>query len=96
MKGAFVDVLFQIPDDVAQTIQGLQPDLSRAAVEALAIEGYRMQRLSEAQVRRLLGFNTRMEVHAFLKQHHVYLNYSFQELERDLQSIKECEHILAP
>lgn len=43
-----MDVQLQIPDDVARIIQSEQPDLSRAALEALAIEGYRAGRLSEA------------------------------------------------
>jgi hypothetical protein len=49
-----MDVQLHIPDDVARIIQSEQPDLSRAAVEALALEGYRSERLSESQVRRLL------------------------------------------
>jgi hypothetical protein len=89
-----MDVHLQIPDDVARIIQSEQPDLSRAALEALALEGYRSERLSEAQVRRLLGFKTRMQVHAFLKAHNVYLNYSIQELEHDLESLKHFEETL--
>lgn len=89
-----MDVQLQIPDDVARAIQGEQPDLSRAALEALALEGYRSERLSEAQVRRMLGFRTRMQVHAFLKAHHVYLNYSLHELESDLESLKHVEERL--
>jgi hypothetical protein len=50
-----MDVQLQIPDDVARVIQDQQPDLSRAALEALALEGYRNERLSEGQVRRMLG-----------------------------------------
>jgi hypothetical protein len=42
-----MDVQLQIPDDVARVIQNQQPDLSRAALEALALEGYRSERLSE-------------------------------------------------
>ena len=91
-----MEVQLQIPDDVARIIQGEQPDLSRAAVEALALEGYRSMRLSEAQVRRLLGFKTRMQVHAFLKARNVYLNYSIQELEHDLESLKHFEETLTP
>lgn len=89
-----MDVQLHIPDDVARIIQSEQPDLSRAAVEALALEGYRSERLSEAQVRRLLGFRTRMQVHAFLKAHNVYLNYSIHELEHDLESLKDFEETL--
>lgn len=89
-----MDVQLQIPDDVARVIQNEQPDLSRAALEALALEGYRGARLSEAQVRRMLGFRTRMQVHAFLKAHNVYLNYSIHELENDLESLKHYEETL--
>jgi hypothetical protein len=89
-----MDVRLQIPDDVARVIQNQQPDLSRAALEALALEGYRSERLSEGQVRRLLGFRTRMQVHTFLKAHNVYLNYSIRELENDLASLKHFEETL--
>ena len=89
-----MDVQLQIPDDVARVIQNQQPDLSRAALEALALEEYRSERLSEGQVRRMLGFRTRMQVHTFLKAHNVYLNYSIRELENDLASLKHFEETL--
>jgi hypothetical protein len=89
-----MDIQLQIPDDVARVLQSEQPDLSRAALEALALEAYRTRRLSEGQVRRMLGFRTRMQVHAFLKAHNVYLNYSIQELENDLESLKNFEETL--
>jgi predicted HTH domain antitoxin len=95
VKGHPMDVQLQIPDDVARIIQIEQPDLSRAALEALALEGYRSERLSEAQVRRMLGFRTRMQVHAFLKAHNVHLNYSTDELEKDLESLKGFEEKLS-
>lgn len=89
-----MDVQLQIPDDVAFTLQSEQPDLSRAALEALALEGYRRERLSEAQLRRMLGFRTRLQVHEFLKAHKVYLNYSVRDLEHDLESLKRFEEKL--
>ena len=48
-------------------------------------------RVDEGQVRRLLGFKTRMQVHAFLKAHNVYLHYPIGELESDLASLKQFE-----
>jgi hypothetical protein len=89
-----MDVQLQIPDDVARVIQVQQPDLSRAALEALALEGYRGERLSEGQVRRMLGFRTRMQVHGLLKAHNVYLHYPIGELENDLASLKQFEETL--
>ena len=54
------------------------------SVYAPRIEGYRSGRLSEEQVRRLLRFESRFDVHAFLKAHGVYLNYTQEDLEQDL------------
>jgi hypothetical protein len=42
----------------------------------------------------MLGFRTRMQVHAFLKAHNVYLHYPIAELENDLASLKQFEETL--
>ncbi len=42
-------------------------DPAHSALEALALEGYRSDRLSEFDIQQLLGIETRMEVHGFLK-----------------------------
>ena len=75
-----------IPDELAAQMISGGGNLSRAALEAIAVEGYRMERLSESEIRRLLGFETRMEVHAFLKEHGAYLHYSMADLEQDRES----------
>jgi predicted HTH domain antitoxin len=81
-----VQITLNIPDELAARLASGGQDLCRAALEALAVEGYRAERLSEAEVRRLLGFETRMEVHAFLKEHGAYMHYSVADLERDRES----------
>lgn len=70
-----------MPDGIAQALN--IGDLSRTALEALALEGYRSGRLGGGQVQKLLGFSTPMQVHAFLKEHGVYLNYTIEDLEKD-------------
>jgi hypothetical protein len=79
----------EIPDELAQVLSERNPDLSRAALEALALEGYRLRYLSDGQVRMLLGYETRMQVHEFLKEHNVYLNYSMEDLEQDIRTSDE-------
>jgi hypothetical protein len=81
----------EIPDTVAGVIAPGE-DPARAAIEALALEGYRSDRLSEYDVQQLLRFETRMEVHAFLKEHGVYLHYGPEELEHDM---RETDRMLA-
>ncbi len=78
-----MEITLNIPDDLARQVTSEGKDPARVALEALALEGYRAERLSESAVRRMLGFETRMEVHAFLKQHGVYLNYDVADLEQD-------------
>jgi len=84
-------IALDIPDDIKGVIAPNQ-DPARAALEALALEGYRSERLSEYDVRELLGFGTPMQVHGFLKDHGVYLHYSMADLEHDIQ---EADRIVA-
>jgi predicted HTH domain antitoxin len=79
----------EIPDELAEFFAPSGQDLSCVAIEAIALEGYRSGRLTTGQVRRLLGFETRMQVHEFLKTHGVYLNYSAADLEHDLEMARE-------
>jgi hypothetical protein len=78
-----VEITLKIPDELARQVAPEGSDPARVALEALALEGYRAERLSESAVRQMLGFETRMEVHAFLKLHGVYLHYDIADLERD-------------
>ncbi|HKQ85254.1 MAG TPA: UPF0175 family protein [Candidatus Acidoferrales bacterium] len=64
-------------------------DPARLALEALALEGYRAHRLSESAVRRMLGFESRVQVHEFLKQHGIYLHYDLADLEKDREVSEE-------
>ena len=77
-------VTVEIPDRVAKVLAPQGGDLARAVLEAVALEGYRRDLLTEAALRRLLGFDTRLEVHEFLKQHGVYLNYGIEEAKHDV------------
>jgi vacuolar-type H+-ATPase subunit C/Vma6 len=81
-----MQITLDIPDELAAQMISGGTDIPRAALEALAVEGYRTERLSESEIRHLLGFETRMEVHAFLKEHSAWLHYSVADLERDRAS----------
>jgi predicted HTH domain antitoxin len=86
-----MNIELQIPDEVARVLSSEYTDLPRAAVEALALEGYRSNRLSDGQLRQMLGFSSRMQVHAFLKERGIPLNYSLADLEHDRETSKDLE-----
>jgi predicted HTH domain antitoxin len=64
-------------------------DVSRRSLEAIAVEAYRTGALTESQVRRLLRFDSRFQVHALLKEHRVPLRYTGADLEDDLRAQRE-------
>ncbi len=76
-------VTLELPEDIANQFASDSQGLSRAATEALAIEGVRSGKLSTGQARRLLGFQTRTQVDGFLKEHGVYLPLTAQDVETD-------------
>lgn len=82
-------VTLDLPDDISEALSGQWQDLPRHALEALAVEGYRTGALTESQVRRLLGFESRFQVHAVLKEHRVPLRYTDLDVEEDLKTHRE-------
>ncbi|MBV8208393.1 MAG: UPF0175 family protein [Acidobacteria bacterium] len=79
-------VTLDLPDVLANSLDTSRHNLERAALEAIALEAYREDKISAAQLRRLLGYHTRAQVHAFLKVHGVYLRYGLPDLEHDRQA----------
>jgi Uncharacterised protein family (UPF0175) len=84
-----VQVTLDLPDDISKALEGQWSDLPRQALEALAVEGYRTGALTENQVQRLLGFESRFQVHAILKDHRVPMRYTQSDLEDDLAAHRE-------
>lgn len=82
-------VTIQLPDDISAALEEQWDDVPRRSLEAIAIEGYRSGALTEPQVRRLLKLDTRFQVHALLKDHHVPLRYTAADLDDDLRVQRE-------
>jgi predicted HTH domain antitoxin len=76
--------VLNIPQKLTDQIEAAwgQP-LSRAAVEALALEGFRREALSLGQVAELLGTSVD-QANAFLKANRVTGDYTDDDLRRDL------------
>ena len=84
-----MQITLELPDDVAQGLEAQMKDLPRALLEGFALEGYRSGKLTEEQVRKILGYGTRMQVDGFLKEHGVYLDYTLEDLDRDSETSRE-------
>ena len=83
-----MQLTLDIPDDLAAALRAAHgSDLGRAALERLAVEGYRQGRLSTHQLQRLLGFADRFETEGWLGRNGVSLNYSLDDLEADHRTL---------
>jgi hypothetical protein len=78
-----MQVNLDVPEDVAQQFAAEPGGITRAALEALAIEGMRSGRLTTHQARQMLGIPSRYEMDGFLKAHGVLLPVTLQEVVRD-------------
>lgn len=82
-KNGPMNVTVEIPDDLASRLTAAGGDLSRRTLEALAADEYRQGRLNKPDLRRLLGFTTSDQIDTFLKAHEVWIDYTFEDLERE-------------
>ena len=89
-------ITVEIPDEVAGALANGGEDPARAVLEAVALEGYRADGLSEYEVQRLLGFETRMQVHGFLKERNVYLHYGLADLDHDMEEARQYRVLKGP
>jgi hypothetical protein len=76
-------IWLDLPDDVLAQLSEQGQDVSRSALEAMAIDAYRMQRMTGHQLCQLLEIPSRDELDRFLKHHGVLLDYTFEDFERE-------------
>jgi hypothetical protein len=60
-----MNVAIEIPDDIGQVLAGQAGDISRAVLEAVAVEAYRSGTITPAQVQQMLGLRSRWETESF-------------------------------
>jgi hypothetical protein len=76
-------ITVEIPEGLASQLISAGRDPARTVLEAMALEGYRSDRLTETEIRELLGFDSRLDVHRFLKEHGAFLPYTDDDLAHD-------------
>ena len=82
-----MEVTVHIPDDLAGRL-GAEGDLSRRALEALALEEYKSGRIGKSDLRRFLGFTSRYELDGFLKAHDVWTDYTLEDFQREREDLR--------
>lgn len=81
-----MQITLDLPEEL---LQYFDPNhLSREILEALAVQVYQTEKITSAQVGRILGLSSRWAVDSFLKQHHADLHYDEADLENDRQTLR--------
>jgi uncharacterized protein UPF0175 len=82
-----MEITLRIPDELARLL-GTTGEIERRALEALALEEFKLGHLSRAELRRLLGFGTRARLDEFLAAHEVFGTYTVEDLERERRDLQ--------
>ena len=85
-----MNVAIEIPDDVARQLAPRTAEVSRVVLEAVAIEAYRSGKITPAQVQQMLGLRSRWETDALLRRAEAYHDYTTDDLERDIATIRDA------
>jgi len=84
-----MEIGIHIPDDIAEDIRkAYGADMARHLLEAYVTQAYQRRELGTAQLRRLLGFETRYEFEDFLAAHNVPRNYTLADLAHDRETAR--------
>lgn len=78
-----MQVTIDVPEELVEFLGQDPKALSRAALEAMVLEGVRSDALSVAQGRRILGIRTRDQMNAFLKAHGIEHTLTIEQVRRD-------------
>lgn len=80
-----MQVTLEVPEDLVPLLGSDPQVLNRTALEALALEGLRMGKLTVSQAGRLLGLSSRYQVDGFLKSKGIFLPLSASDVENDAE-----------
>lgn len=81
-----------IPADLEDRLQPYLSQLSRCALEAIAIEAYRNRLMSAAEVQALLQLPSHLATDAFLKQRGAMRSLSLEDVQQDIQTLDRVLH----
>jgi hypothetical protein len=88
-KNGSMEMTVPIPDAIASLLQAEGGDLSRRALEALALEEYKSGRLTNAELRQMLGYTTLAQIDGFLKDRGVFHDYTMEDPEQDRAALRD-------
>lgn len=84
-----MNVVVEIPEKIMRQFSDDSETMSRKMLEALALEGYRSEKLTAFQVGEMLGLAMPNEVDGFLKKHGFFIEYTDDEIAEQRRVLDE-------
>lgn len=81
-----------IPADLEDRLQPHLAQLSRRALEAIALEAYTNCLISAAEVQALLQFPSHLATDAFLKENGAIRSLTLEDVQQDVQTLDRVLH----
>ena len=81
-----MQITIELPNDIANQLKSI--NVSHRVLELIAADYYRQGRIGASEVRQILNFSSRWETYEFLKREKAYLPYTEDDLEQDVQTIR--------
>jgi hypothetical protein len=73
-----------------ELLSGDSGEVARKILEHVALEGFKSGNLTTSQVRQLLGFQSKLQVHGFLAAHEVpWVDYDTEELQNEVDTLSK-------
>ena len=85
-----MNIAINIPDDIGHILAAQVGGVSRAVLEAVAIEAYRSGTITPAQVQQVLELRSRWETESFLRRAEAFHDYTMDDLEQDIAAIRQA------
>lgn len=82
-----MQITIDLPEELIQHFN--QDRLTHEILEALVIQAYQTEKITHAEVGRILGLSSRWRVDDFLKQHNADLHYDETDLEGDRATLQQ-------
>ena len=81
-----MNVAIEIPDDIGKVLSDHKHDLSRAVLEAVAVQGYRSGKITTAQVQSILVSTRGGRSRSFWSMSKAYHDYTIDDLDGELKT----------
>jgi hypothetical protein len=82
-------ITIQLPREIEDSLRREIPNLDEATQEWFILANYQAGKFSAGDVAHILGFSTRQDVYAWLKDHGVPVNYTATDLADDRDSFRQ-------